>query len=132
MICREPLPFVTLFARKVATLCQKSANQARTSSGLNWMRVEATGATDGVNMHWTYYTISSPDGRRVQLIFTTEPSYAGSFGSMERYLIDSLQFEAMPEKPVSRPVVDEAPAAKVSSNKLPTTKQHKKSKSIKK
>jgi len=69
-----------------------AANQARTETGLEWMRVDAKGATQGVNLQWTYYTITSPDGRRVQMVFTTEPSNARAFAGVDRYLIDSVRF----------------------------------------
>ena len=73
-----------------------SANQSQTERGLDWMRVKASGTANGVNLQWIYYTISSRDGRRVQLIFTTEPTYAASFTNTERYLVDSLSFIETP------------------------------------
>jgi len=70
----------------------ESANQSQTDQGLDWMRVKAKGTAKGVNLQWIYYTITSRDGRRVQLVFTTEPTYAASFTNTERYLVDSLRF----------------------------------------
>jgi hypothetical protein len=76
-----------------------AANQSRSKQGLEWMRVEATGSSNGVNLNWIYYTINSQDGRRVQLVFTTEPGYVKSFSALENYLIDSLQFEPAGKTP---------------------------------
>lgn len=87
----------------------ESANASQSENGLEWMRVKASGTTNGVNLQWIYYTISSPDGRRVQLVFTTEPAYSNMFTSTERFLVDSLRFESidasstqkLPSQPVS-------------------------------
>lgn len=84
----------------------RTANQGTNRQGLDWMRVEASGASDSVNLVWIYYTINSPDGRRVQLVFTTEPAYAQAFAPIERYLVDSLSFtseatESVAEKPAN-------------------------------
>ena len=47
----------------------ESANASQSENGLEWMRVKASGTTNGVNLQCIYYTLSSPDGRRVQLVF---------------------------------------------------------------
>ncbi len=68
------------------------ANQSTTKQGLEWMRVTASGATDGVRLIWTYYTISHPDGQRVQLVFTSEPELSGSFSQHFDSMIGNLSF----------------------------------------
>ncbi len=69
-----------------------SANQATTNSGLEWMRVTATGTSDGVQLIWTYYTIKNSDGQRVQLVFTTEPEQSAPFSRQFDSLISSIRF----------------------------------------
>lgn len=73
--------------------------QATTRYGLEWLRVDAKGTVSGVDLQWTYYTINHTDGRRVQLVFTTEPSNAQSFNGMEEYLIDSIRFHKLDKTP---------------------------------
>lgn len=75
------------------------ATRAQTPNGLEWLRVDAIGNTEGVDLQWTYYTINSPDGRRIQMVFTTEPSNARAFAGMDQYLIDSVQFESRNKTP---------------------------------
>ncbi|MDG2014481.1 MAG: hypothetical protein P8J33_13315 [Pirellulaceae bacterium] len=95
----------------------ESANASQTEKGLEWMRVKAAGSTNGVNLQWIYYTISSPDGRRVQLVFTTEPAYAGMFTNTERFLVDSLEFESIAASATQKLPAKPASAQKTSTEK---------------
>ena len=99
----------------------ESANQSQTDQGLDWMRVKATGTAKGVNLQWIYYTITSRDGRRVQLVFTTEPTYAASFTNTERYLVDSLRFHetsiSHSGTPNTRPVSSRKPSQPATGSK---------------
>lgn len=67
-------------------------DQATTQEGLQWMKVTAVGVAEGVRLVWTYYTITHEDGRRVQLVFTTEPEQSHRFEPRFAELIDSIVF----------------------------------------
>ena len=77
-------------ADKNATIT--GANQSATKSGLEWMKVSALGSSNGVKLVWDYYTITHPDGRRIQLVFTTEPQIASRFSSQHDTLISNISF----------------------------------------
>jgi hypothetical protein len=68
-------------------------NQSATKSGLEWMKVSALGSSNGVKLVWDYYTITHSDGRRIQLVFTTEPQIASRFSSQYDTLISNISFE---------------------------------------
>ena len=95
----------------------ESANASQSENGLEWMRVKASGTTNGVNLQWIYYTLSSPDGRRVQLVFTTEPAYANMFTNTERFLVDSLKFESIDASSTQKLPAQPASAKKTSTEK---------------
>ena len=67
-------------------------DQATTSSGLSWLRVDAAGIVDDVNLHWSYYTVTDPTGQRLQMIFTTEPENSQAFLSKDRSLLERIAF----------------------------------------
>lgn len=69
-----------------------STDQSDGKDELQWIKVVATGAADGVHLIWTYYTITHEDGRRVQLVFTTEPDYSDRFNLQIADLVEGLQF----------------------------------------
>ncbi len=73
--------------------------QSTTRYGLDWLRVDAKGTVSGVDLQWTYYTISNPDGRRVQLVFTTEPTHVKSFAGRETSLVESIRFHEVEKTP---------------------------------
>ena len=95
----------------------ESANASQSENGLDWMRVKASGTTNGVNLQWIYYTLSSPDGRRVQLVFTTEPAYSNMFTNTERFLVDSLKFESIDASSTQKLTAQPASAEKTSTEK---------------
>ncbi len=68
------------------------SGQSTTPSGLEWIRVDASGSSDNVPLHWSYYVINHSDGRRVQLVFTTEPALAATFGGADLTLVNSIAF----------------------------------------
>ncbi len=69
-----------------------ATRQATTASGLEWMRVTATGESNGVRLVWNYYTITQTDGRRVQLVFTTEPELSPRFDRQFDALLARIRF----------------------------------------
>ena len=69
-----------------------NAHQSTTASGLEWLRVEAAGASDGVALHWIYYVLNHADGRRLQLVFTTEPQQKSAFTGADQSLINAIEF----------------------------------------
>ena len=77
----------------------EGADRSTTRHGLEWLRVDASGTDNGVNLLWTYFTITHKDGRRVQLVFTTEPANAASFSGKEDCLIDSMHFNTIEKTP---------------------------------
>ncbi len=68
-------------------------NQTQTNAGLNVLRVDATGKSKDVDLKWTYFTITNNDGRRVQLVFTSEPGAAQALSGPVNSLVQSLRFE---------------------------------------
>jgi hypothetical protein len=71
--------------------------QGTSPNGLEWMRITASGGSNGVPLIWNYYTITHADGRRVQLVFTTEPDLATRFNSEFDSLLSRIQFrDAVP------------------------------------
>ncbi len=67
-------------------------DQATAKNGLEWMKVSALGSSNGVKLVWDYYTLTHEDGRRIQLVFTTEPESASRFSSQYDSLISNISF----------------------------------------
>lgn len=76
-----------------------NAHQGSTRSGQQWLRVEATGRVNEINLHWIYYTLTNGDGQRVQLVFTVEPQNAEDFAGIDQSLLGSVSFPATPKTP---------------------------------
>jgi hypothetical protein len=69
-----------------------SAQSSPESDGADWMQVTAAGSANGVALIWNYFTITHSDGRRVQLVFTTEPANNSRFSSRFESLIAGISF----------------------------------------
>ena len=67
-------------------------DQSVTPSGLEWLRVDAAGSVDGITLHWNYYVLTDPAGRRLQVIFTTEPVHSGKFVGHDQALLEQISF----------------------------------------
>ncbi len=80
----------TKLAEHSATIT--GANESTTESGLQIMRVDALGTSNDIPLKWTYYTISHDDGRRIQLVFTTEPKQARAFAGQDQALLQQIRF----------------------------------------
>ncbi|HMO92324.1 MAG TPA: hypothetical protein PKD64_09000 [Pirellulaceae bacterium] len=58
-----------------------------------WLRVDAVGKSQDVPLRWIYYTITAPDSRRVQLLFTVEQEVYRDFQGLEQELVDLIEFQ---------------------------------------
>jgi hypothetical protein len=56
--------------------------------------VEAEGKVTDVPIHWRYYLVGEPDGRRAALVFTLEQSMAVRFGQADRQILSGFDFLA--------------------------------------
>jgi len=63
-------------------------------SRYSWMRIDATSEIEEIPMRWLYYTVVSPTGKRVQVLFTLEQEVYDEFNGYDRELIDALQFRS--------------------------------------
>ncbi len=72
-----------------------NAQQSPSLSRNQWMRIDADGTSNEIDMRWIYFTMISPDNRRVQLLFTLEQELASEFNGFEMELLDAVQFNAV-------------------------------------
>jgi hypothetical protein len=56
--------------------------------------VAAEGKVTDVPIHWRYYLVGEPDGRRAALVFTLEQSMAARFGQADRQILSGFDFLA--------------------------------------
>ncbi len=70
------------------------SKQSPSLSQRKWMRVDATGKSNDIPMRWIYCTVTSPDLRRVQLLFTLEEDAYREFVGFEQELIDAIEFQS--------------------------------------
>ncbi len=73
--------------------------QSPSISQQKWMRVDAIGTSENIAMRWIYCTVTAPDLRRVQLLFTLEENAFNEFSGMDQELIDAIVFEPLQANP---------------------------------
>ncbi|MDP6444460.1 MAG: hypothetical protein QGG36_22010 [Pirellulaceae bacterium] len=55
-------------------------------------RVVAAGTVSELPIHWVYYHITAPDGRRASVVFTLEAPLVERFGGGDRTLVNAFRF----------------------------------------
>ncbi len=78
-----------------------SHQSAADAKGPAWMQVTANGSANGVALIWNYFTITHSDGRRLQLVFTTEPANNSRFSARFESLISGISFHSASAVPAS-------------------------------
>ncbi|GEM_PF-1553037 len=61
-------------------------------NGAEILRVQATGKEAGVDLTWIYYYITTSDGRRAQMVFTTDSSFLPALGNADQMMAQTLVF----------------------------------------
>lgn len=68
-------------------------------------RVEVIGKDDDVDLVWVYYLIQEANGRRAQLVFTTEAELKDAVGQSDRLMAQSLRQPSSPVANATNPTV---------------------------
>lgn len=71
-----------------------NSQQSPAISENQWMRIDAVGTSNEVEMRWIYYTIITPDNRRVQLLFSVEEDAFNNFNGFDQEIVNAIQFVA--------------------------------------
>lgn len=61
-------------------------------NGRQIFRVQAAGKEAGVELNWIYYYIATADGRRAQMVFTTDEGFLEAMGDSDRLMAETLQW----------------------------------------
>lgn len=98
---QEPLPLKDFVREVEQTLGGnlRSILRQETLKGLNGteiLRVIATGTEEEVDLTWNYYHMAAVNGRRAQLVFTTESSLIDVLGQSDSLMAQSLNLTDSP------------------------------------
>jgi hypothetical protein len=74
-----------------------TASESQNDEGLHVMRVVASGTVSDLPIHWVYYHIRNPAGRRASCVFTMEANLVDRFEGADHSLISSFQFTEVTE-----------------------------------
>ena len=90
------------FASEVATSLEGHLTQITKQEVLRGVhqsqifRIEAIGKDDEVDLVWVYYLVQEANGRRAQLVFTTEADLKEAVGQTDRLMVMTLSQAASP------------------------------------
>ncbi len=74
-----------------------TASESQNDEGLHVMRVVASGTVSDLPIHWVYYHVRNPAGRRASCVFTMEANLVDRFEGADHSLIGSFQFSEVME-----------------------------------
>ena len=66
------------------------------SNGLEVLRLLVDGKQADIDVRWSYYHLSSTDGRRLTAVFTIEQDMEDEFAAADRLLVNEVSFKAKP------------------------------------
>jgi hypothetical protein len=66
------------------------------ANGLDLLRVQVAGKDEDVELVWAYYHLQDKNGRRAQLVFTTEAGLVDALGQSDLLIAQSLVLQASP------------------------------------
>jgi hypothetical protein len=78
-----------------------TASESQTDEGLHVMRVVASGTVSDLPIHWVYYHVRNPAGRRASCVFTMEANLVDRFEGADHSLISSFRFTEVAETAAS-------------------------------
>ena len=68
----------------------------KNANGLSVMRLLVDGKQSDLDVRWLYYHLTSPDGRRMTVVFTIEQDLEDEFAAADRLLVNDVRFKTKP------------------------------------
>ena len=68
----------------------------KNANGLSVMRLLVDGKQSDLDVRWLYYHLTSPDGRRMTVVFTIEQELEDEFAAADRLLVNDVRFKTKP------------------------------------